>query len=258
MRAADASPGLASAAPSCFGPHSNETAGGSAAGPQREVRQSEAGAALAQGGGFPRQQCSPCRAVDRRSPPSCPGCRVDAWLSRLLCQSPAPRPRPWRAFVGVYMRDFRPGESCSFFNIHLHSSRITLLSTPAPHLHSRMQSTHNSSFSASSETLTSVTSTSPSSTLVKKPSLQKPQKDYFAALGSLQSQYGFGGGAPTPVTLPQPSKSSKPSSSPPAVAAPAKSSKTKDYEAAYAALCSSYGFGGAPVPSTNASWLGKK
>ncbi|KIP05530.1 hypothetical protein PHLGIDRAFT_149256 [Phlebiopsis gigantea 11061_1 CR5-6] len=122
-----------------------------------------------------------------------------------------------------------------------------------------MPSSHNSSFAASSETLTSVTSTSSSSTLLKKPSTHLPQKDYFAAFGALQSQYGFGGSVPTPVTLPKPSKSTKsqsPSST--TTSAAAQSSKAKDYEAAYGALCSSYGFGGAPVPSTKASWLGKK
>lgn len=121
-----------------------------------------------------------------------------------------------------------------------------------------------SSFSASNETLTSVTTTTSTGSLVKKPSSQTNEKDYFAALGALQSQYGFGGGAPTQVALPKPSKStkskSKPKSTKQDTACPniPTASKEKDYEAAYGALSSSYGFGGAPVPSNKASWLSKK
>lgn len=102
------------------------------------------------------------------------------------------------------------------------------------------------SFSASTETLSSVTSTSSSSTLLKKPSTQP--KNYSGAFATLQNQYGFSGSAPAPVTLPKASKS-KSTVAPSAQPSP---KTTKDYEAAYGALCSSYGFGGAP------SYTGKK
>ena len=77
----------------------------------------------------------------------------------------------------------------------------------------------------------------------------------------LQTQYGFAGSAPAPTAPPKPTKSktlrsmksdlgARTSTRPP---------KEKDYEAAYGALCSSYGFGGAPssMPARKASWLQK-
>ena len=117
-----------------------------------------------------------------------------------------------------------------------------------------------SSFSASTATLASTNSTA--STIVQKPaSKQRTEKDYFAALGALQSSYGFGGAAPTIPTLSTSTKSKKAKSAPstPAPATAMKATQPRDYEAAYGALSSSYGFGGAAptMPQTNASWLKK-
>ena len=108
-----------------------------------------------------------------------------------------------------------------------------------------------SSFAASTSTLTSVTSTSSTTSTATVKEQPRAKKDYFAALGSLQSSYGFGGTAPVLPKLPKQTKSAKSKQAKkaavePSVSTPAKG-QAKDYEAAYGALASQYGFGGAPV-----------
>ena len=111
------------------------------------------------------------------------------------------------------------------------------------------------SFSASTETLSSVTSTSSSSTLLK--SFTQP-KNYSSAFAALQNQYGFGGSAPAPTTLPKASMAKSTNTSVAVPAAQPTSKATKNYEAAYGALSSSYGFGGVAVPSSKTSSMNKK
>lgn len=112
-------------------------------------------------------------------------------------------------------------------------------------------------FSASTTTLTSVISTSSASSDASTPTLLKqsrPEKDYFAASGALQTSYGFGGAALALPTMPKSSKSAKTKSAKvqePAVSPGARTQK--DYEAAYGALSSTYGFGGAAFAPTSAS-----
>ena len=76
----------------------------------------------------------------------------------------------------------------------------------------------------------------------------KQQKDYEATFAALQSTYGFGGTAPVLPALTE-RKAAKASKAATSHATPvaAKSGAKKDYEAAYATLSSSYGFGGAPA-----------
>ncbi|KAJ6485745.1 hypothetical protein C8R45DRAFT_997748 [Mycena sanguinolenta] len=109
-----------------------------------------------------------------------------------------------------------------------------------------------SSPSASTASLVSNTTVSSRAPLNSSRTVQP--KDFQAAFASLQSTYGFGGNAPTPV----PKKNSKSSSAPrsavpaPVTRAPQQPS-TKNFEAAFAALQSTYGFGGAapsPVPKS--------
>lgn len=71
------------------------------------------------------------------------------------------------------------------------------------------------------------------------------QKDYASAFANLQSTYGTNGLAPSPV----PTKKSKSKSSSRALSTatnmtPPSTTSTKDYESAFAALSSSFGFGG--------------
>lgn len=118
-----------------------------------------------------------------------------------------------------------------------------------------------SSFSASTATLSSVTSTSSTSTLVKPSAGTTKQKDYFAALGALQTSYGFGGAAPALHATSKSTKASKAKSAKTQATAamPAAKGSQKDYEAAYGALSASYGFGGAaPAIPSKASWMSKK
>ncbi|EKM51773.1 uncharacterized protein PHACADRAFT_262106 [Phanerochaete carnosa HHB-10118-sp] len=140
-----------------------------------------------------------------------------------------------------------------------HSSNISAQATTAttqPTITVKMPFfSRKSDFSASTTTLTSVTSTSSSSSATTlKPS--RPEKDYFTASGMLQSAYGFGGAAPTLPTMHKSFKSTKSKSTSEQIAAATTSNraqgKGKDYEAAYGALSSTYGFGGAafaPTPS---------
>ena len=116
-----------------------------------------------------------------------------------------------------------------------------------------------SSFSASTTTLSSVTSTSSDSSTATLTQKTRPQKDYTAAFATLQSTYGFGGGAPTPTFAKSSSKSTKSKSAKKADSQPAATTTTtpamkgqeRDWEAAFGALQSSYGFGGgAPVLPT--------
>lgn len=111
-----------------------------------------------------------------------------------------------------------------------------------------------SAFSASTTTLTSVISTSSDASTTTLLKQSRPEKDYFAASGALQSSYGFGGAAPALPTMPKSSKSTKTKSAKaqePAVAPGARTQK--DYEAAYGALSSTYGFGGAAFAPTPGS-----
>lgn len=106
----------------------------------------------------------------------------------------------------------------------------------------------NSSCCASTETFAPVTSTS---SLLKKTS----KKDCFTTSGALHSQYSFGGSALALLTLPVTTKS-KSTKHDAVVAAITGASKGK--KAPYGALCSSHGFGRAPVSSRKASWLSEK
>ncbi|KAJ6581046.1 hypothetical protein B0H19DRAFT_1060727 [Mycena capillaripes] len=72
-------------------------------------------------------------------------------------------------------------------------------------------------------------------------------KDFQSAFASLQSTFGFGGTAPSPV-LKQKNSSTKSSTTPPVVDAQRPLNGTKNFQSAFADLQSTYGFGGA-VPS---------
>ncbi|KAI0819285.1 hypothetical protein BC628DRAFT_1333391 [Trametes gibbosa] len=116
-------------------------------------------------------------------------------------------------------------------------------------------SSGSSSYLTSSPSLVSVatTSSASSSTPLRQPS--STTKDYSAAFGLLQSQYGWG--APVPVqpplrSAPQPKKTQekrKETRSTSVKESTATASGGKDFEAAYAALSSRFGFGGSwPTP----------
>ncbi|KAF7317854.1 hypothetical protein MKEN_00873300 [Mycena kentingensis (nom. inval.)] len=87
--------------------------------------------------------------------------------------------------------------------------------------------------------------------------LVSPPKDYADAFASLQSTYGFGGATPSPVakktkaaTSVTTRNSPKPTPSPSQPSTESKAT-SKDYQAAFADLQSTYGFGGAvptPIP----------
>ncbi|KAJ7099443.1 hypothetical protein B0H15DRAFT_547139 [Mycena belliarum] len=99
--------------------------------------------------------------------------------------------------------------------------------------------------SASSSTASLVSSTTVSS---RTPLNAAKPKDFSAAFAQLQSTYGFGATAPTPVQRKPSTPPSGPSVSSPVPTAPA-SGQQKDYQAAFARLQSSHGFAGsAPVP----------
>ena len=121
-------------------------------------------------------------------------------------------------------------------------------------------SSRSSAFSASTTTLSSVTSTSSDASTTTLLKQSRPEKDYFATFGALQNSYGFGGAAPTMPAMPKSSRSTKTKAAKEQKPAVPTSTRTqeKDYEAAYGALSSSYGFGGAAVAPTSASWMGKK
>ena len=69
-------------------------------------------------------------------------------------------------------------------------------------------------------------------------------KNYESAFGQLSSSYGFGGAVPSlPPKSSKPSKKSLPKSTTSPVPPP-RPQPAKDYEAAFAQLSSSYGFGG--------------
>ncbi|GJE88791.1 hypothetical protein PsYK624_048780 [Phanerochaete sordida] len=110
--------------------------------------------------------------------------------------------------------------------------------------------TRNSMFSASTTTLTSAVPT-PNASTTSLVAHARPEKDYFAASGALMSAYGFGGCAPVlPPATKSPRKTKSRSSSPATPVSKANARAAKDYEAAYGALCSTYGFGGAPFAPT--------
>ncbi|EKM51777.1 uncharacterized protein PHACADRAFT_262114 [Phanerochaete carnosa HHB-10118-sp] len=111
---------------------------------------------------------------------------------------------------------------------------------------------HKFNFSASTTTLSSTVSTPSNASTTSLLKQSRPEKDYFTASGTLQSLYGFGGAAPTLPTMAKPSKSTK-SKSASEKATTAKTStrgQEKDFEAAYGALSSMYGFGGAAIAPT--------
>ncbi|KAJ6478533.1 hypothetical protein C8R47DRAFT_1138674 [Mycena vitilis] len=113
------------------------------------------------------------------------------------------------------------------------------------------------SFTSTSTTSLASTTTVSSRTPLTRPA---PQKDFKAAFANLQSTYGFGGSVPSPVPKQQKPTTSKrnPKSLPtapapaPATGAPRSPSKPiKNFQAAFADLQSTFGFGGAapsPVP----------
>ncbi|CDO71794.1 hypothetical protein BN946_scf184939.g18 [Trametes cinnabarina] len=125
-------------------------------------------------------------------------------------------------------------------------------------------SSHASS-NLSSPSLVSVTTTSSAtSSTPLKPRLPRSTKDYSAAFGQLQSQYGWGAPVPT-LASSKPRKEQKKrkeegreshsaaraggeatrkESSVTQTAASSLPSKTKDYELAFGALSSRLGFGG--------------
>nr|GAT53499.1 predicted protein [Mycena chlorophos] len=112
--------------------------------------------------------------------------------------------------------------------------------------------------SPSSSTPSLVSTVSSRATLVQQP--KSNTKDYSAAFASLQSTYGFGGAVPSPVSkTPQRTQKMQTRKSvfkQEAAARPIASGSTsgKNYEAAFADLQSSFGFGGpigpSPVPKT--------
>lgn len=119
-------------------------------------------------------------------------------------------------------------------------------------------STASSSSRSSTDTLTSMTSTTTAtstSTLlpsVKNHSSQtsrtEKKKDYLAAQAALQSSYGSAGVAPHPSFAAVSKKNkSKAKQADETTSAKPQRKDGKDWEAAYGALCSQYGFG-APVP----------
>ncbi|KAJ6474645.1 hypothetical protein C8R47DRAFT_927182, partial [Mycena vitilis] len=71
-----------------------------------------------------------------------------------------------------------------------------------------------------------------------------PPKDFQAAFANLQSTYGFGGSTPSPVQKHKKSSSSPAPSSTSAPTQRASPKGTKNYEAAFGDLQSTYGFGG--------------
>ncbi|KAJ7626251.1 hypothetical protein DFH06DRAFT_736948 [Mycena polygramma] len=104
------------------------------------------------------------------------------------------------------------------------------------------------SFTSTSTTSLASTTTVSSRTPLTRPA---PQKDFQAAFANLQSTYGFGGSVPSPVPKQQKSTSSKRPTSSSTAPAPTPRSplkSTKNFEAAFADLQSTFGFGGA-VPS---------
>ncbi|PSR71264.1 hypothetical protein PHLCEN_2v12918 [Hermanssonia centrifuga] len=116
----------------------------------------------------------------------------------------------------------------------------------------------SSSYSTSTSTLTSVTSTISSTStypLKGNSSMMRSSKDYEATFGALQSIYGFSGQATCQPAPPKPFKSTSPKQQRSQTVAQSsssvKSSQPKDYEAAYGALCTSYGFGGSAFAAPN-------
>ena len=78
----------------------------------------------------------------------------------------------------------------------------------------------------------------------------RTEKNYFTAYGTLQSTYGFGGVASAVPSATKPAKSSRSKSSSKSTSDVARApAKGKDYEAAYGALSTMYGFSCAAVPS---------
>ncbi|KAH9847225.1 hypothetical protein C2E23DRAFT_890154 [Lenzites betulinus] len=99
------------------------------------------------------------------------------------------------------------------------------------------------------------TSSASSSTPLRRPA--SSTKDYSAAFGQLQSQYGWGGPAPVqpPMRIaPQPKKKEqrKEKRSTNMNAGTPTASEGKDFQAAYGALSSRFGFGGSsPMPKSS-------
>ncbi|KAI0635515.1 hypothetical protein C8Q77DRAFT_1155311 [Trametes polyzona] len=115
----------------------------------------------------------------------------------------------------------------------------------------------DSSSYLSSPSLVSVasTSTATSSTPLTQSSRPLPAKDYSAAFGHLQSQYGWGGPVQPPMrpvasSRPKEKKEQRKETRATSTQEPAKTAReTKNFEAAHAALSSRFGFGGSwPTP----------
>ncbi|KAI0060467.1 hypothetical protein BV25DRAFT_1917810 [Artomyces pyxidatus] len=113
---------------------------------------------------------------------------------------------------------------------------------------------NSSSPQSSTISLLSTDTTSSAFTQSKKAKKGKGKKDFFSAFTSLQTKYGFAGnaapGAPTPSisasssTLVSTSATAAPAPAPAAAPTPKQPPPApKDYEAAFGALSSSFGYG---------------
>ncbi|KAI9061214.1 hypothetical protein FKP32DRAFT_1594889 [Trametes sanguinea] len=164
---------------------------------------------------------------------------------------------------GEFLRSIRPPLAGSA--IHTTTTQLPLHASLLPSHKTAMQSQPSSS-NLSSPSLVSVTTTSSATSwtpLNAKPQPPPSTKDYSAAFGQLQSQYGWGAPVPTLKTS-KPKKEQKKrqeelreseteSASKKAAAAAAEQSsatrsgssagRTKDYEGAFGALSSRLGFG---------------
>ncbi|KAJ7460816.1 hypothetical protein FB451DRAFT_503490 [Mycena latifolia] len=103
--------------------------------------------------------------------------------------------------------------------------------------------------SASSSTISLVSTATVSSRAPLNGTAPAPPKDFQDTFARLQSTYGFSGFAPTPVPPKNPAARSLTNASSRAPSAPI---QPKDFEGAFATLQSTYGFSGnAPVPIQN-------
>ncbi|KAF7370979.1 hypothetical protein MSAN_00732100 [Mycena sanguinolenta] len=130
------------------------------------------------------------------------------------------------------------------------ASTASLISTNnALHPHSNQSSSSPSASTASLMSNNTVSSRAP-----LNGSRTTQPKDFQAAFASLQSTYGFSGSAPSPVPKKNAKSTSAPRSAvPPSVTRTPLQAGNKNFEAAFADLQSTYGFGGAapsPVPKS--------
>ncbi|KAJ7777380.1 hypothetical protein B0H16DRAFT_956008 [Mycena metata] len=115
--------------------------------------------------------------------------------------------------------------------------------------------------STSTTSLASTTHTVSSSAHLIRPTTATTQsKDFHSAFATLQSTYGFGATAPSPVPKKRlTSESTQHSTAVVSSRTPA-TAPTKDFEAAFADLQSTYGFGGAastPITKSKATTQGR-